>query len=216
LKGDEDMRSLLRGEATLQERMESVEKQNKRLKGYMALLVLSLLAIAVMGAKAGTKDGHFRQIVAEGLTIVDGAGQELIRIGFSKSEGTGMTILNRAGKEVLGIGIAADEQGSGILVSDKEGRPRIGLGMDEGLPSIAIVDQKGDKILAIGGDERGYGFVVMDENEVERVGMGFKEGNAGLAIYDDNGEYVRGMIRQRNGTHYSSYVDENGKEVIMR
>jgi len=62
----------------------------------------------------------------------------------------------------------------------------------------------------------GYGFVVMDENEVERAGMGVKEGNVGVVIYDDKGQYVRGMIRQKNGTHYTSYMDENGKEIIER
>jgi hypothetical protein len=35
-------------------------------------------------------------------------------------------------------------------------------------------------------------------------------------IFDDNGKYVRGMIRQKNGIHYSSYLDENGKEIIVR
>ena len=80
------------------------------------------------GGQGGANDGHFRQIIAEGISIVDGAGQELILIGFRKEAGTGIRILNKAGKRVLGIGIAADEGGSGILVADKEGRPRIGLG----------------------------------------------------------------------------------------
>lgn len=210
------MKSLPREKATLQERMERIEKQNRCLKSCMVVLVLSLLALAVMGAKAGPRDGHFRQIIAEGISIVNGAGQELILIGFRKEAGTGIRILNKAGKSVLGIGITADEGGSGIMVADKEGRPRIGLGMDEGVPSVALTDENGKKILALGGDEKGYGFVIMGENEVERVGLGFKEGNTGVAIYDDNGQYVRGMIRQKNGTHYSSYVDENGKEIIVR
>jgi len=210
------MKSLPIEKATLQERMERIEKQNRCLKSCMVVLVLSVLALAVMGAKAGPGDGHFRQIIAEGISIVDGAGQELILIGFRKDAGAGIRILNKAGKRVLGIGIAADEGGSGILVADKEGRPRIGLGLDEGVPSVAMTNENGKKVLALGGDEKGYGFVVMDENEVERAGLGFKDGNTGVAIYDDTGKYVRGMIRQKNGTHYSSYVDENGKEVIMR
>ena len=58
--------------------------------------------------------------------------------------------------------------------------------------------------------------MVMDEKEMERAGVGFKEGNTGSAIYDDSGKYVRGMVRQADGTHYSSYVDEKGKEIIER
>ena len=127
-----------------------------------------------------------------------------------------MRILNKAGKRVVGIGIAADGGGSGILVADKEGRPRIGMGMDEGVPSLAMTNENEKKILAMGGNMMGYGFVVMDENEVERAGMGFKEGDAGVVLYDDKGQYVRGMIRQKNGTHYTSYVNENGKEILER
>ena len=56
----------------------------------------------------------------------------------------------------------------------------------------------------------------MDENEVERVGLGINEGDAGVVIYDDRGQYVRGMIRQSNGAHYTSYVDENGEEILER
>jgi len=210
------MKSLHREKATLSERMNRLEKQNRRLKTCMAVLSVSFLAIVLMGAKAGVHDGHFRQVIAEGISIVDDAGREIILIGSKKEDGTGMRILNKAGKRIVGIGITADEGGSGILVADKEGRPRIGMGMDEGVPSLAMTNENEKKILAMGGDMMGYGFVVMDENEVERAGMGVKEGNVGVVIYDDKGQYVRGMIRQKNGTHYTSYVDENGKEIIER
>jgi hypothetical protein len=196
--------------------MNRLEKKNRQLKTCMALLSISFLALVLMGAKAGLHDGHFRQIIAEGISIVDDTGREIILIGSKKEEGTGMRILNKAGKRVVGIGITADEGGSGILVADKEGRPRIGMGMDEGVPSLAMTNENEKKILAMGGDMMGYGFVVMDENEVERAGMGVKEGNVGVVIYDDKGQYVRGMIRQKNGTHYTSYMDENGKEIIER
>jgi len=209
------MESFSREKATLHERIERIEKQNRRLKNTMFFLVLSFLALAVMGAKAGPNDGHFRQIIAERISFVDGAGQERMLIGTSE-EGTGIRILNKAGKKALGIGITGDDGGSGILVNDKEGRPRIGLGLDEGVPSVVMVDENGKKILAMGGDEKGYGFVVMDENEVERAGMGFKNGDTGVVIYDDHGKYVRGMIRQKNGVHYSSHVDENGKEIFVK
>jgi hypothetical protein len=210
------MKSLHREKATLSERMNRLEKQNRRLKTCMAVLSISFLAIVLMGAKAGVHDGHFRQVIAEGISIVDDTGREIILIGSKKEEGTGMRILNKAGKRVVGIGITADEGGSGILVADKEGRPRIGMRMDEGVPSLAMTNENEKKILAMGGDMMGYGFVVMDENEVERAGMGVKEGNVGVVIYDDKGQYVRGMIRQKNGTHYTSYMDENGKEIIER
>ena len=210
------MESLQKVTVTLSERVDKIEKQNRRLKSYLALLVLSLLAFVLMGAKAGLHDARFHRIIVEEITIVDDAGHEIILIGSRKGQGIGMRILNKAGKKILGIGISADDGGSGILISDKEGRPRIGLGMDKGVPSIAMTDENGKKILAMGGDAKGYGLVVMDENEVERAGLGYNEGDTGVMLYDDKGQYVRGMIRQKNGTHYNSYVDEDGKEIIVR
>jgi hypothetical protein len=211
-----EMEHFFKEKATLGERMNRLEKQNRRLKVGMVVLSLSFLSLVLMGAKAGVNDGHFRQLIAEGISIVDDTGREIILIGSKKEEGTGIRILNKVGKRVVGIGITADEGGSGILVADKEGRPRIGMGMDKGIPSLAMTNENEKKILAMGGDMKGYGLVVMDENEVERVGMGFNKGDTGVVIYDDKGQYVRGMIRQKNGTHYMSYVDENGKEIIER
>lgn len=197
------------------ERIERIEKQNRRLKGALFVVALSLLALALMGAKSGPHDGQFRHIIAERITIVDGAGQELIALG-SSGEAIGLRVMNKAGQRVVGLGVSADGGGSGMLIADDQGRPRIGLGLDEGLPSMAMVNERGRKIIAIGGDDRGYGLAVMDENEVERVALGFKEGASGFALYNEQGQYLRGMIRQKDGVHYWSSVDEKGKEVILR
>jgi hypothetical protein len=209
------MASLPKEKAALYVRMERIEKQNRQLKSYMAVLAVSFLSVAMLGAAAGLNDGQFNQITARGLTIVDDSGRERVLIGSAK-EGTGISVFNMAGKKVLGIGLPADEEGSGILFADKEGRPRIGLGLDQGLPSMAFVDDKGKKIIGMGGDRRGYGLTIMDENEVERAGIGFKEGNTGVVLYDDKGQYVRGIVRQKDGLHYFSYVDEKGNELVVQ
>lgn len=211
------MKSLPTEPATLQERIERMEKQNRRWKSYMIVLASSLVALGVMGATVATQDGHFRQITAEKVSIVDSTGHEFILIG-SGPEGTGMRILDKAGKRVMSLGLAPDEEGSGILVADGDGRPRVGLGMDKGVPSLAMVDEKGKKIIGLGGDKAsGYGLIVMDQNQVERVGVGIdKQGNSGIMFYNDHGQYVRGIILQQDGTHYNSHVDENGNEIIER
>jgi len=209
------MQSSLRETMTIDERIEKIEKQNRRLKSYMVFFIIILLAFPLMGAKAGLNNGHFRQITVEKIAIVNGAGQELMLIG-SQQDKTGIRILNKAGKRVLSIGATTDDRGSGILIADKEGRPRFGLGMDMGLPSFAMVDENGKKIMAMGGNKKGYGLVIMDEKEVERAGIGYDQGNAGIMLYDDKGQYVRGIIREANGNHYSSYIDDNGREIVVR
>lgn len=199
----------------LNERFDKLQKQNLRLKKYTCISCLLLVTFFLLGSKAALENGHFRNITAEGISIVNSAGQKLVYIGSTK-EGNGLDVFNKQGKRVVSLGITKDESGSGFLVADSSGTPRIGFGMDQKIPSIAIADTKGKKIIGIGGGETGYGLTLMDEKEVERIGVGFHKGNSGFMIFDDQGAYVRGIIRQNDGTHYTSHIDENGKEIISR
>lgn len=209
------MHSLSCKNLTLDERMDRIEQQNLRLRRYLLVSVLTLLAILVMGAKAGLNNGNFGKVTAERIAIVDSTGKEVLLIGTDKN-GTGIRILNNEGVRVLGIGTTDDDRGSGLLIADNKGRPRFGLGIDNGLPSFAMVNEDGKKIMAMGGNRKGYGLVIMDDNEVERAGIGFKDGDTGIMIYNDKGEYARGLIRLANGDNYSSYIDDKGEEVRVK
>ena len=71
--------------------------------------------------------------------------------------------------------------GSGVMVSDAEGRPRIGLGLDEGIPGIALVDEKGAKILTMGGGGSGKGIAVNNKAKKSTF-MKMIEVQAGLGM----------------------------------
>jgi hypothetical protein len=208
------MQSSVQEIAKLQTRLDRIERQNSRMKRLMVVLTLLLVPLFLLGAKHGANDAQFGQITATGITIRDASGMELVAIGSDKEQGSGISIFNKAGKRAITIGIPADGKGSGIMVADAEGRGRIGMGMDEGIPGIALVDEKGAKILAMGGGGEGYGILINDKEEVQRIGLGYKNGDAGVMLYDEKGQYIRGMFRQKDGLNYFSYIDADGKEVF--
>ncbi|MGW8195483.1 MAG: hypothetical protein ACWGOX_14590 [Desulforhopalus sp.] len=209
------MQSSVQEIAKLQIRLDGIERQNVQMKRLLVVMTILLVPLFLLGAKHGANDAQFGQITATGITIRDASGTELVAIGADKEQGIGMSIYNSAGRRVITMGVPADGKGSGIAVYDSEGTPRVGLGMDKGIPGIALVDEKGAKILAMGGTvEKGYGIIINDKEEVQRIGLGYKEGNAGIMLYDDKGEYVRGLIRQEDGLNYASYIDKDGKEVF--
>ena len=208
------MQSSVQEIAKLQMRLDGIERQNNRLKGFLVVLTLLLVPLFLLGAKHGAHDAQFGQITATGISIRDASGMELVAIGSDKEKGSGLSIFNQAGEPVITLGVPADGNGSGIMVADAEGRPRIGLGMDEGIPGIALVDEKGAKILAMGGGGEGYGILINDKEEVQRIGIGYNSGDAGIMLYDEKGQYVRGMFRQKDGLNYFSYIDAEGKEVF--
>lgn len=209
------MQSLVQEKSMLEARLDTIEKQNKNLKRFLFILSLLIVPLFLLGAKQGLQDAEFGQITAQGLTIRDGAGNQLITIGTNKEKAIGIGIYNQAGQRVLTLGVPADGKGNGIMVSDAEGTPRIGLGMDEGMPGIALIDEKGSKVLAMGGSAKdGYGMLISDDQQIQRIGLGFKEGNAAIMLYDEKGQYVRGLVRQQDGLHYASHIDKEGKEVF--
>jgi len=195
-------------------RLDGIERQNKRLKHSLVVLTLLLAPLFLLGAKHGAHDAQFGQITATGISIRDASGLELVAIGSDEEKGSGISIFNQAGKRVIGLGVPADGDGSGIMVADAEGRPRVGLGMDAGIPGMAVVDENGAKIIAMGGGGEGYGILINDKEEVQRVGLGYKDGDAGIMLYDEKGQYVRGVFRQKDGLNYFSYIDVDGKEVF--
>jgi len=208
------MQSSVQEIVKLQTRLDGIERQNIRMKRLLIVLTLLLVPLFLLGAKQAVNDAQFGQITATGISIRDASGMELVAIGSDKEKGSGISIFNKAGKSAITIGIPADGEGSGIMVTDAEGRPRIGLGMDEGIPGIALVDEKGAKILAMGGGGEGYGILINDKKEVQRIGLGYKNGDAGIMLYDEKGQYVRGMFRQKDGLNYFSYIDADGKEIF--
>jgi len=201
----------------LDKRLANIERENRRLKFGLLTMLLLLAPLLLLGAKHGLPNGQFGEITAQKITILGESGNTLVRIGSEKDEGIGMSIYSDAGQRLLTFGITADGKGSGIMVSDAEGRARIGLGMDQGIPGIALLEENGAKIIAMGGNsKKGYGILVNDGEEKQRIGLGYNGGNAGIMLYDDEGRYVRGLIRQEDGSNYASYIDKEGTEVFEK
>ena len=98
------MQSLVQEKSTIQERLDRIEKQNKRLKRYVVMFSLLFVPLFLMGAKLGLQDAEFGQISAKGLTIHDGSGNQLITIGANKKDGIGISIYNQTGQRVLTLG----------------------------------------------------------------------------------------------------------------
>ena len=99
------------------------------------------MALSTSGAAS---NASFGRITAERIAIVDANGAELITLGQS-TEGTGMIIRAGNGREALMMGIDNDGVSSGLVVKDAAGTPRIGMGMDGRVPSLALTDPNGKK-----------------------------------------------------------------------
>ena len=65
----------------LSRRLDKIESQNRIFKVYAAFITLLFMAVLFMGNTAVLQNGQFKNITAQGLTIVDSGGEKLIFIG---------------------------------------------------------------------------------------------------------------------------------------
>ena len=73
----------------LNRRLDKIENQNRIYKIYAAIVTLLFMAVLFMGNTAALQNGHFKNITAQGLTIVNSAGEKLIFMGKADA-GTGL------------------------------------------------------------------------------------------------------------------------------
>ena len=93
------MTRIIREKLTLKERMDHIEKQNRRLKNYLFLFIVAVLAVAMMGAKSGPHDGLFRQIEAQKIPELDESLQKKIEMKkvFEREGGPLLNLVFHAG-----------------------------------------------------------------------------------------------------------------------
>lgn len=95
-------------ERELSRRLDKIESQNRIFKVYAGFITLLFMAVLFMGNTAVLQNGRFKNITAQGLTIVDSGGEKLIFIGKA-ADGTGLEVFNKNNKRVFGLGINKDD-----------------------------------------------------------------------------------------------------------
>ena len=119
---------------TVEERLQCLERRANRYRNALVLLVMSVCAVALIGATAD--DGIIR---AKGLFITNGEGMPI----FSATDdgiitGKGLFITNDEGMPVLWAGVSDNGHGA-LTVRSKMGKTRI----------YTVVDKSGNGVLGV-------------------------------------------------------------------
>ena len=112
---------------TIEERLDRLERQNHRLKGGLGLLLLTVVAVGVLGF-AG-QDKVLDVVKAKAFHVVGKDGTVLVKLEDTQGSGLGLvgtvTTLNGKGRELVTLGVTTD--GTGIVVAlDPRGREESG------------------------------------------------------------------------------------------
>lgn len=168
-------------------RLEALERDNRRLRRYGALLVVGMAMLlglvvvlvytrrtvtpeiaaqrfilrdasgAVRGAWGVAEDSSLR------LVFQDQAGRPRIKVSLLNDGSAGISLADSGGKPRAVFALEASEGGS-LVFADAAGRPRTVLGVSaDGAANVVFADRNGATRAGLGVDTRGLGTFTLDE-----------------------------------------------------
>ncbi len=154
---------------TLTQRLDRLERENRRLKVAGAILLLALAAVGAMGQM--TPRAVPKVVEAERFVLRDTKGNILAIMG-TEASGTSLSLYDQKGKPRAWLGVTAD--GAPVLaLFDQNGKDRAGLVLGaDGTPALALLDQNGKRRAVLSTLVDGTpGLLFADQNE--RAGQGW-------------------------------------------
>jgi len=164
----------------VEQRLDQLEKRNKRLTVALTMTVVAMCAVVTMAA-TGLKDGHFDKVVARHIFVTNEAGQIIVALGASDDgngliqtlsakgkmlvalnstvEGKGtVTTYHPNGKKLVDLGSTVDGNGT-VKTYQPNGKTLVRLTATDNGGMVAVVNKTGEGIVSMGADDYGNGVV---------------------------------------------------------
>jgi hypothetical protein len=96
---------------TVEQRLDQLEKRNKRLTVALTMMAVVVCAVVTMAA-AGDKDGYFDAVVARNIYVENDAGDFVVGLGANDG-GDGLVVTHSAkGDELVRLTATVDDNGT--------------------------------------------------------------------------------------------------------
>ena len=133
---------------TIEERLDQLEKRNRRLTAALAVLTVAICAVVTMAA-TGEKDGDFDTVWADTVTaqhifVKNDAGEIVVALGSVSGKGAVTTFAPNF-KDLVSLGATPNDTGGMVRVYNKTGEDVVQLRADEyGNGVVGAFNRKGE------------------------------------------------------------------------
>ncbi len=151
---------------TVEQRLDQLEKRNKRLTVALTMMAVVVCAVVTMAATGG-KDGDFDAVVARQIYVRNDAGQFVVTLGVD-DDGNGLVYTKSAkGKELVKLTSTVDADGV-VGTYRPNGKRLVELTSTDNGGGVVVFNKTGEYIAEMRADEYGNGLV----GAYNRKGMG--------------------------------------------
>jgi hypothetical protein len=142
---------------TVEQRLDQLEKRNKRLTVALTMTVVAMCAVVTVAA-TGDKDGYFDTVQTRKIWVTNDAGDTVVSIG-ANDYGDGLVYTSSAkGKELVSLSAAESDYGM-VTTYQPNGKKSVGLSGTENGGAIVVFNKTGETIVTLDADEYGNGEV---------------------------------------------------------
>ena len=139
-----------------EQRLERLEKHNRRLMTALTLMAVAMCAV-VTAAATGGKDGDFEMLTARMIFVKNDAGKFVISLAAT-GDGEGMVKTYSAqGKYLVDLG--SSSKGGRVTTYQRNGKELVAMGSNDSGGMIEVYNKTGEGIAQMYADEYGNGLV---------------------------------------------------------
>ena len=150
---------------TMEQRMDQLEKRNKRLTIALTMMAVTICAVVTMAA-TGEKVSEFdivtaQRIIVKDIRVENDDGLGVVKISAGANRGGHLFLSNATGRPMVGLLELITGSGA-VTIYDHRGAERLTLRENEQGGYIKVKNKTGDVVAEIGADEYGNGVVYPD------------------------------------------------------
>ena len=144
---------------TVEQRLDQLEKRNKRLTAALTVMAVMMCAVVTMAAKYRVeKEGLFEMVATRHINVMNDAGKVVVTLS-ANDDGNGM-IRTRSAKGNDLVDLTSTEGGNGAVKTyQPNGKPMVAISTTGTGGMIKVYNKTGETIADMGADDYGNGLV---------------------------------------------------------
>tara|TARA_R100001129_G_scaffold80121_1_gene54410 strand:- start:633 stop:1247 length:615 start_codon:yes stop_codon:yes gene_type:complete len=183
---------------TIEQRLDQLEKRNKRLTVALTLMAVAMCAAVTMAA-TGNKHGEFDVVAAKAIFVTNDAGRPVVGLGANDSGDGLVNTFSAKGKELVELSSTVEGTGT-VTTYQPNGKELARLSATVGgHGSVKTFGPNGQELVALSASESGGTVRTYQPNGKELVDLGASDNGGLVYAYNKTGEAIATMQADEYG-----------------